>query len=266
MANHCPWFQHDKGARNDLFIREAEKRFGHFGYAGYFKLLEVLQDHGRGDKVRILRRDLAEELSSRPETVIKLLDFMAEPHGSDRQPKLSYRIDGDFIEYEVPKFREKNRRQRYLMNQKAAGAAPPPPGSPGVPTEAEVVAVWAAYATPRGLKVGKGLSAKSKQLLVDGGWTIEKLRALLVAAADQPFLEGENAQEWKMALGWLLQPENAAKVEAREYAPGGAGEGKPNEFGIIESEEATEARRRQAAEEAAEASAAALPEGVEVLF
>src|ERR1041385_6561531 len=35
------WFKHMADASDDSFIQALEDRFGHFGYAGYFKLLEI---------------------------------------------------------------------------------------------------------------------------------------------------------------------------------------------------------------------------------
>lgn len=73
MANKLPWMKHDHNARKDLFIRSLQDRFGHFGYAGWFKLLEVLHEHGTGDNLLITWSQLASELDTRPSVVRQLV-------------------------------------------------------------------------------------------------------------------------------------------------------------------------------------------------
>ena len=75
MSNRLTWMKHYHYARNDDFIKRAEDRFGHFGYSAYFKMLEVLHEHGSGDKLCITRSRLSSELRSRWPQVQQYLDF-----------------------------------------------------------------------------------------------------------------------------------------------------------------------------------------------
>ena len=73
MANKLPWMKHDHNARNDDFIKRLEDRFGHFGYSGWFKTLEVLHEHGVGDNLGITMARYASEIGTKPPVARQLL-------------------------------------------------------------------------------------------------------------------------------------------------------------------------------------------------
>lgn len=101
MANKLPWMKHDHNARNDDFIKRACGEFGHFGYAGWFRMLEVLHEHGAGDKLCITRSRFASELGSKWPPVGNLLAFCQE------SGKVRFTDDGKELVIEVKNFRKK---------------------------------------------------------------------------------------------------------------------------------------------------------------
>lgn len=101
MANKLPWMKHDHNARNDDFIKRACGRFGHFGYSGWFRMLEVLHEHGTGDKLCITRSRFASELGSKWPPVGNLLAFCQE------SGKVRFTDDGKELVIEVKNFRKK---------------------------------------------------------------------------------------------------------------------------------------------------------------
>lgn len=101
MSNKLPWFKHDGNARNDDFIKRACDRFGHFGYSGYFRMIEVLHEHGVGDKLCITRSRFASELGSKWPPARNLLDFCQE------SGKVHYTDNGKELIIEVKNFRKK---------------------------------------------------------------------------------------------------------------------------------------------------------------
>lgn len=93
MSNKLPWFTHDHDARNDLFISQAEDRFGPFGYCAYFKLLEVIHEHGVGDKLVMTRGRLCKELRTRGPQLVAYLEWaQAWEQDPNKDPKLTYKI------------------------------------------------------------------------------------------------------------------------------------------------------------------------------
>jgi len=102
MANNQhPWMKHDHNARNDLFIRGLESRMGHFGYSGFFKLLEVLHEQGSGDNLCITKAHLSSELRSKWPTV-RLLLTPCQDAG-----KVHFDEDGQDVRITVKNFRKK---------------------------------------------------------------------------------------------------------------------------------------------------------------
>lgn len=106
MSNKLPWFTHDHDARNDDFIRRAEDRFGHFGYAGYFKMIEILHEHGTGDRLKITKSRLSQELRSRWPQVRLLLDFCRT------SGKVEFTSSQTEVELQIKKFRERQQKMK----------------------------------------------------------------------------------------------------------------------------------------------------------
>lgn len=73
--NKLPWFLHAVDAHEDEFIQKAMDEFGHFGYAGYFIILELIHKHGAGGILKISKSKLAQSLRSRWPQVELLLNF-----------------------------------------------------------------------------------------------------------------------------------------------------------------------------------------------
>lgn len=106
MANKLPWFTHDHNARNDDFIRRAEDKFGHFGYAGYFKILEVLHEHGSGDTLKMSKSRLSQELRSKWPQVRLLLDFCRT------SGKVEFTSSSAEVQLQIKKFRERQSKMK----------------------------------------------------------------------------------------------------------------------------------------------------------
>lgn len=105
MANNkYPWFPHDHNARNDEFLKTAEDRFGHFGYSAWFKIIEVIHEHGSCGKVRMTKAHLCQNLRSRWPQVRQYLDFC------QTSGKLAYHEVGLEVELENKKL------MKYLNN------------------------------------------------------------------------------------------------------------------------------------------------------
>ena len=101
MANKLPWMKHDHNARNDLFIKKLEERFGHFGYAAWFKTLEVLHEHGVGDNLCISMSRYASEIGTKPPTARHLLSICQS------SGKVCWSESGKDINITVKNFRKK---------------------------------------------------------------------------------------------------------------------------------------------------------------
>lgn len=143
--NKLPWFTHDHDARIDEFIQRAEDRFGPFGYAAYFKILEIIHQHGVGGILKMERSRLCQNLRARWPGVRLYLNFC---QGSG---KLQFNLSGTQVELQNKKFIE---RQSKLKSKTPAkllknyhktpsthhkkeiysfrrGGTPPPPGKNG---------------------------------------------------------------------------------------------------------------------------------------
>lgn len=101
MANKLPWFTHDHNARNDDFIRRAEDEFGPFGYSAWFKLIEIIHEHGTGDILYMKRHRLAAELRSRWGRVRLYLEL------SRTSGKVEYELSGEEVRLKIKKFRDR---------------------------------------------------------------------------------------------------------------------------------------------------------------
>lgn len=104
--NKLPWFTHDHDARHDLFLQKAVDKFGHFGYAAYFIILEIFHQHGVGDKLIISRSRLSQELRSRWPQVELYLDFCRT------SGKVQSDIRSDEVELQINKFRERQAKMK----------------------------------------------------------------------------------------------------------------------------------------------------------
>lgn len=83
---------------DDLFVRDLERRFGDFGYAFWFKTLELIASQGEGGKLIISWSNYEEKLHKRQSTVRQVLDFC---HTSD---KLLVNYSGENIILECKNF------------------------------------------------------------------------------------------------------------------------------------------------------------------
>lgn len=101
MANKLPWFTHDHDAHDDQFISDSMERFGHFGYAAYFIILELLHKDGTGDILSISASRLCQKLRSRRAQVRLYLDF------SQTSGKIKFTWKSDEVELQINKFRER---------------------------------------------------------------------------------------------------------------------------------------------------------------
>lgn len=106
MANKLPWFTHDHNARNDEFIQRSMDQFGHFGYAAYFMILELIHEHGNGGVVTIPKSRLALNLRSRWPQVLLYLTF------SQTSGKVQFTLSGDEVQLQNKKFIERQRKSK----------------------------------------------------------------------------------------------------------------------------------------------------------
>ena len=101
MSNKLPWFTHDHDARHDDFIHRAEDKFGPFGYSAYFKLLEVLHEHGVGDILKMTSSRLCSELRCTWPKLQVYLDY------TQTMGKVAYKYSSGEVELQIKKFRER---------------------------------------------------------------------------------------------------------------------------------------------------------------
>ena len=125
--NKLPWFTHDHDARNDEFLQRAEDQFGHFGYAAYFKILEIIHQHGTGGILRMSQSRVALNLRSRWPQVRLYLDFC------QTSGKVEFKLIGDQVELQNKKFIQ---RQRNLKS-KATSMQPESNSKIGIYKEGE---------------------------------------------------------------------------------------------------------------------------------
>lgn len=95
-------------------------------------------------------------------------------------------------------------------------------------------AAWNAGAERLGLSHVREMTRDRKRKVRARGLTVERLEAVLRAAAEQPFLMGQGDGGWEMNFDWLIKnDDNAAKVIERRYAskrPGKAGAAEPEAY------------------------------------
>ncbi len=208
MANKLPWFTHDHNARNDDFIRRSEEQFGHFGYAAYFKILELIHEHGCGDILKISSVRLCQELRSKRKVIRKYLESSREAN------KIVFTWNSDEINIQIKKFRE---RQSKLKSNLPSTFRQP---SVNLPIEGEVdidregerqtnragsvfgfEEFWKAY--PRKDAKQPAIKAWSKLAI-----TPESIGVILAAVAKGKASQGwikDNGQFIPMAATWLNQ-------------------------------------------------------------
>jgi len=100
-------------------------RFGHFGYAGYFILIEVLDRHGNGDAVSISQAKLSQKLRTRPGKLRELLGFCRS------SSKLDWTENEFELTYSMQQFRKRQSKLKSKVRPKF------PESSPNVPQEEE---------------------------------------------------------------------------------------------------------------------------------
>ena len=69
------WFKHISDASEDLFIQDIESKFGDFGYAFWFKTLELIALHGKDGVLEISWNVYQKKLHKRRTQVELLLNF-----------------------------------------------------------------------------------------------------------------------------------------------------------------------------------------------
>jgi hypothetical protein len=107
MSNKLKWFTHDNDALEDDFIQASMDRFGHFGYAAYFIILELIHRHGTNNCLTIPLARLCQKLRSRRTQVRLYLDF------SRTSAKMEVTWSGDEVQLQIKKFNERQRKLRY---------------------------------------------------------------------------------------------------------------------------------------------------------
>ena len=123
--NKLKWFTHDNDAHENLFIEQAIDRFGHFGYAAYFMLIEVLDRHGTGDILTISRKALAKKLRCKPKSLGNVLGMFRE------SGRVRLEDSGEILTIEIPKFRKRQSKLKSKVRSMF------PQCSPNVPQEGE---------------------------------------------------------------------------------------------------------------------------------
>ena len=118
--NKLPWFTHDHNARSDEFLQTAMDRFGHFGYAAYFMLLELIHEHGSGGILKMPARRVAQQLRSKSAAVRLYLAYCASTG------KMEVRWIGDDVEIQNKKFIERQRKMKFnappMLRQRSVNA------------------------------------------------------------------------------------------------------------------------------------------------
>jgi hypothetical protein len=107
VANKLKWFTHDNDAHMDAFIDAAISKFGHFGYAGYFMILEILHREGVGDVLMIPLPRLSKLLRSKPAAVRQYLAYCSAAG------KMMVTYCGDAAEIKINKFLQRQRKLRF---------------------------------------------------------------------------------------------------------------------------------------------------------
>lgn len=123
MANKLKWFTHDNDARHDDFIHRAEDKFGPFGYSAYFKLIEVLHQHGTGDRLEMTTSRLASELRCTWPKLQVYLDY------TQTMGKVKFNHSSGVVELQINKFLQRQKKLR------ASGSSTVPQQFPNRPLE-----------------------------------------------------------------------------------------------------------------------------------
>lgn len=126
MPNKLPWFPHDHDAHHDEFLQKAMDEFGHFGYAAYFMLLELIHKHGTGDRLVMNTSRLAKNLRSRWPQVRLYLEF------SRTSGKVEFTLIGTSVELQIHNIR------KWWAKQKSKIPRRFPQDSSKIPIEVEV--------------------------------------------------------------------------------------------------------------------------------
>ena len=127
MANKLPWFTHDHNARCDEFIQRLMDEFGHFGYAAYFMLLEVIHEHGVGGALTMKQTRLAHNLRTRWPQLRVLLEFC----------RSSAKVDVNFTADEVQLLNKKFIERQRKSKSNAPAMLQQCSGNPGIEGERE---------------------------------------------------------------------------------------------------------------------------------
>lgn len=94
------WFKHVSTASDDLFVKDLEKRFGHAGYAFWFKTLELIAAHGDGGSVTLLWSHYANILGTKRKCSENFLGMCRECS------KISHETNGESVTITCMKFVE----------------------------------------------------------------------------------------------------------------------------------------------------------------
>ena len=98
--NKLPWFKHWANASDDDFLYRAETEFGPFGYSAFFKLIELLHNHGTGNILKMEESRICSMLRCNRTKVQLYLNF------GSTWDKFSYKYNGTEVELEIKKYRQ----------------------------------------------------------------------------------------------------------------------------------------------------------------
>jgi hypothetical protein len=113
------WFKHYSDAIDDPFIQELMDEFGHFGYVGWFGLIEIIAKESGAEltgKVSVSPTYVRRKLRS-SWTKVELLLTFCQTFG-----KLSFTFSGKNLQIEIPKMLEL--RDNYTKDLQASGKKP----------------------------------------------------------------------------------------------------------------------------------------------
>ena len=102
----------------DEAIQKLIDRHGHFGYSGYFMIVELLHTHGKGDTLIMRSSRVASYLRSRVDSVKDLLNTL------QMLGKCNWEELGKDLRIQIPKFRERQAKLRFKNPPKMPEESP----------------------------------------------------------------------------------------------------------------------------------------------
>lgn len=187
MANKLPWFTHDHNARNDDFIYRSETKFGPQGYSFWFKIIELLHEHGTGDILNMSQSRLCLELRSRWPVVRLYLDW------SQTSGKLEFNLSGTEVQLQIKKFRERQSK----LKSNLPSILPEPSGNLPIhkrDKKKENTTMGAVRFTPPSLSEVRAYCEERKNTIDPQGWIDYNM------ARGWKFKGGQTMKDWKAAI------------------------------------------------------------------